>query len=137
MRRVRNWDVALVEHARAVVGSPFTWGQTDCASLAIAAIETMYGGLPLDLPAYTTKTGALRAQKVMSIEGGLLSLGARWVTMRGARAGDILLAVGDLGHLSGCAYMLSHVAVMSSETHGVYLRQRETFEDATMALRLP
>ncbi len=89
--RLRNWDVRLFHWADSVVGHPFEWGVTDCASLVRAAHIVMYGEDVLGWPAYKSLKGAMSAkEKVGGIRKALKKACVR-VGTKFARSGDIVL----------------------------------------------
>ncbi len=86
-----NWDVHLFRWADKVVGRPFVWGETDCATLVRAAHVVMYGTDVFGWPTYRSKLGATKARKKV---GGILPALQRVCTAVGrrfARDGDIVV----------------------------------------------
>jgi len=43
MKRLPDWEVLLMTFARSEVGRPFAWGETNCVSLALRALDVQYG----------------------------------------------------------------------------------------------
>jgi len=41
--RLPDWELRLAAFARAQCGQPFVWGQTNCVSLALRALDAMHG----------------------------------------------------------------------------------------------
>jgi hypothetical protein len=95
MIRVPNWNVRLVELANEVLGKPFVWGETDCASVARRAVAVMYEDDPVAQHikvTYTTKVGAARAfKKIGSMIDILLAAGAKEVRPDLTQDGDIMV----------------------------------------------
>ena len=60
MNRVRTWDVDLQTWAGSLIGEPFRWGRTDCASIVIEAQHIMYGTYVFNVPKWKGKVKALR-----------------------------------------------------------------------------
>lgn len=100
--------MALVNWAATVLGQPFRWGQTDCASLVRGACAVMYGeDLFPDVPCYTTQGEAMRA---LALTGGvrqrLRLMGATVHDLTFARAGDIVLGPGHVGEPTESAFVV-------------------------------
>ncbi len=60
MKRLPTWDVDLLEWAGSLIGEPFKWGRTDCASIVIQAQRLIYGSDVFHLPKWKSKAKALR-----------------------------------------------------------------------------
>ena len=93
MQRVLNWDAKLVEFTTMQLNKPFTWGDTDCASLVRGALHAMYGQ---DLwPEQHLYDSLLSAKHVLDETGGvaaqLLALGATEVHEAFIQQGDIVI----------------------------------------------
>lgn len=106
--RIRNWDVALITWATSVIGQPFKWGQTDCASLVRTACEVMYAAdLFPDVGRYDTHAGAMRA---LAYTGGvrqsLRLVGATIQDVKYAQTGDIVLGPGHAGEPTESAFVV-------------------------------
>jgi len=93
MMRRSNWDTALAAWAATVVGHPYTWGHTDCVTLATTAITVLYPALAGDprLLRWPTKFAALRAQRAQPtlLVDRLTQLGAAPVPLGFLQAGDL------------------------------------------------
>lgn len=125
MRRVRNWDVRLVEWQGRVLGEPFEWGRTDCASLVVGALEAMYDELPLEgpVPEYEGERDAVLAHKATGgVAEALAEGGADRVDLNFARQGDVLIGLPEQGGLPGAAVVVESSYVMASEDLGVLRR---------------
>jgi hypothetical protein len=91
--KVRNWDRELVEWAGAVVGEPFVWGRTDCASLVRRAHQLMLDyDVFADIPTYDSEIGAARAKiEHGGVTEAMEARGATRFPITMARAGDIVI----------------------------------------------
>lgn len=67
MSRVRTWDVDLQTWASSLIGEPFRWGRTDCASIVIEAQRIIYGMDVFHLPKWKSKAKAL--QTLVDVKG--------------------------------------------------------------------
>lgn len=122
--RIRNWDVALVRMATALVGQPFAWGQTDCASLFRRTSAAMYGVEVFPwLGQWKTERGAWRKLVEWgSMAKALTHAGAALVALSEAQSGDILLSpVRDEPHerFGMAAVMVSGKLCWVDVEHGV------------------
>lgn len=101
MDRVFNWNVALGELARELVGQAVVWGETDCVSVARKALVAMYGediSAPYIDVTYSTKLGAARAlKKIGGLETVIDATGCRGVPLHLTRDGDFLFFESDDG----------------------------------------
>lgn len=93
MSRVRNWDLALLEWRRSVLGEPFAWGETDCGSLVRGAARALYDRDPFEgVRSYRSRFGALRAHvETGGLEPALRAAGAEEVGLGFARQGDVMI----------------------------------------------
>lgn len=107
MRR-RDWDVRLVRELGPLKGTEVVWGETDCVSLCLRALEAMYP--PDDLPAprkserptWTTRTGALRVLNREPPFGEVLKdHGCRETKVTLAQNGDIVTGLWPDGEMPG------------------------------------
>ena len=95
--RQRGWEQALATWADGVVGKPYAWGETDCLSLASAAIAAMTR-TPLALPPYRSAASAKQQVECVLAEHGtigdaLVAQGARRIgAATWAQPGDLLVA---------------------------------------------
>lgn len=106
--RIRNWDVRLVRALGPLKGEPLVWGETDCVSLCLRALEAMYP--PDDLPAprkserpeWTTKTGALRVlHREPAFHEVLREHGCTEVMLSFAQQGDVVCGLPQGDELPG------------------------------------
>lgn len=108
MKRRPDWDVRLVREFTGLRGTEVEWGQTDCVSICLRALEAMYP--PDDLPAprkserpeWTTKTGALRVLKrEPPFHEVLQEHGCRETKLSLAQNGDIVTGLWPDGEMPG------------------------------------
>jgi hypothetical protein len=127
MDRIVNWSVSLAELANDIVGVPFEWGKTDCASVARAALVAMFGEDPL-VPhidvTYTTKIGAARAfKKAGSFVDIVLAAGAREIASNLAGDGDFMIFPND-GNYENVATRMGGLWIMSDEADNSVIATR-------------
>lgn len=102
--RVRDWRTRLLAWAATQVGRPFRWGETDCATLARAALAECFGeDVAPNVPRWHTKKGAAAALREHDPIHVLESLGAAKMTVGFARAGDIVQLIAEEDTLGGVA----------------------------------
>lgn len=144
--RHRDWDMRLHRAVDELVGEPFRWGETDCASVVIRAVEAIYPPddvpLPRDQPSYDDEGAALRAHAETGGVGPALEAeGAERVPLAFARSGDVLVGLDPQGGVPGAAVVVGPRYVVASERDGVVERRlrdlREAGGDGVTALRLP
>lgn len=100
-KRIHNWDVALAMWATDLLGTPFVWGTTDCASLVRAACVVIYGEelWPMT-PGYASQTEALQVfSQVGSVRANLEALGATQHVLTFTQPGDIIIAPAEDGEI--------------------------------------
>lgn len=143
--RHRDWDDRLFRACDELVGRPFEWGETDCASMVIHALEAMYPPddlpLPMDRPAWATERAALRAYRATGgVEAALRAHGAQEVPLAFAQQGDIIIGLDEQGGVPGLAIVVSDAYQVASQADGVVQRKlrdlREADPDVTV-LRPP
>jgi hypothetical protein len=67
--RKPNWDNELSRFARRVVGEPYVWGRTDCATIVRYALRVIYGD-QLELYWPEQWTGRIEAARAFHDMGG-------------------------------------------------------------------
>jgi len=93
--RAMTWDTNLVLYVDSIVGQPFEWGRTDCATIVREALRSMYGKDMLGIGTWTTKTGATRMlKKIGSYNDALAGAGAHEVPIRFRQRGDVAILPG-------------------------------------------
>lgn len=122
LTRRDNVDVHLAVWADTVLGRPFTWGTTDCASLVHRALVVMYGrGVASRLPKrWSSKAAGLRLAKATTAEVCLEVLGALEVPAVFARTGDIMVTPAAEGHPAGMGVVVAAALVTSTPAGGVH-----------------
>lgn len=122
MVRHDNVDVRLARWANDLLGRPFAWGTTDCASLVHRALVVMYGpAITSRLPKrWRTKVAALRLAKLTTAEKCLGELEALEVPAAFARNGDIVVMPADGGHPAGMGVVVASAVVTSTPAGGVH-----------------
>jgi hypothetical protein len=134
--RVLNWELALHDYCRTIVGRSYAWGETDCVSLWRRAQACMRGVddattlFPV-LGAWTSATSA--ARRWTELGGpvkGFLACGAVGLPPTFAQSGDALVAT--VGGARESVYLLAMgYAFVSDVDEGV------TFQEAAPLLALP
>ena len=123
MNRVANWQVNAAEEISPLVGTPFIWGETDCASLARKMLVRMYGEDPFTgkVGNYSTKMGAVKAfKKAGSFDELIGSIGGKRIKKNSVRDGDVAVVQDDSeGFQSLLIYVGSRWIVASSENNRV------------------
>lgn len=141
MQRVLNWDIKLMELALAVVGQPFTWGETDCASLVRRAMTEMYGEDPW-AGAFAGYDSLLSAQKALRDSGGvaaqLRALKAEEIPRNFLQQGDVLIAP-PLGEdfADNVFLMVGDQLLSATVEEGVVMRPLGTASEEAYILRMP
>lgn len=121
MKRLRTWDVELEQWAAGMIGEPFAWGRTDCASLVIKGQRIIYGVDVFHTPAWKSKAKALRT--LVDVKGfrAVLKRYANQVGRRFLQAGDIVLVGKGCSELQtdGLLIVIRDYALASSPDLGV------------------
>lgn len=125
--RVPDWRTRLVRWARRQERRPFIWGQTDCGSLARAALLEMFGAdVVPHIPRYSSWAEAVRASAVVHAHGGfdgiLRALGGQIVPLAFLRTGDIVVrpeATEDVGGHSLLVCADPPMCLVSTRQYGV------------------
>jgi hypothetical protein len=140
MIREENWDIRLFHWGNSVVGKPFRWGVTDCASLVIDAMEVMYG---VDVFPGVERWRSLRkAVRVLRDVGSLGDFfedsGGVQVPLAFAQSGDIVLASGlDNDNLPRMGVICNGTVIYSKRDRGVVCCRISDLEKGTQLWRLP
>ena len=137
MMRRRNWDVALLQWAVQQGGRPYAWGETDCVTLALAAVGVLYPAPP-PLPRFPSKLAALRAlaEAPDLIPATLAAAGAVPLALGFAGAGDLLVPPSDLDE-AAVLVCLGGSALVSDPGLGVSRVPTLALPADTIAWRLP
>lgn len=142
LRKQPGHERRLVALAEQLVGLPYVWGHTDCASIAVRCLEAM-AKRPgcvvqrLGVEWYDSRTSALR---VFSLLGGIrTALEALDLTEHPpcyAHQGDILVLPGAEGHpVESAGVVVSGRMLTSVEERGVYWCDIDT-RPGIVAMRL-
>ena len=106
MNRLRTWDVDLEQWAAGMIGEPFRWGTTDCASLVIKGQTLIYGVDVFHTPQWKSKAKALRTLVDRKGFRSVLTRTAYQVGRRFLQAGDIVLVRKGCSELNTDGLML-------------------------------
>lgn len=93
MNRLHNWDTWLVEFAIKMIGQPFKWGQTDCATLVRNGLRSIYGRDVWrgHVGIWTARRGALIVSNRTKPKMALRASGAVETHTKHAWSGDVAL----------------------------------------------
>jgi hypothetical protein len=124
--RLRDGETRLMAFTESAVGKPFVWNETNCAALALAAIDAVCGTELFDWQktVQLDEKRALVLSKERATRSVLEHIGMRKVDPPYACRGDILLTIEDgmeCAHVSLGLYSLS-----SSAEKGVHLVSTES-----------
>ena len=121
LNRVRTWDVDLLEWASSLIGEPFRWGRTDCASIVIEAQRLMYGVDVFHLPKWKSKAKALRTLSGAKNIRAVLRRHADQVGRGFLQMGDIVLVKNgcDVLETDGLMLVLRDYALFTNPETGV------------------
>lgn len=121
MNRVRTWDVDLQAWAASLIGEPFQWGRTDCASIAIEAQRLMYGADVFHLPKWKSKAKALRTLESAKGIRAVLRKHAQQVGRGFLQMGDIVLVKNgcDVLETDGLMLVVRDYALFTNPETGV------------------
>ncbi len=135
MEPVENWDSRLVELAREVVGEPFEWGVTDCASLVRRALKVMYGRdvWKGHVGEWKTLRGAVGVNGRTDRQEALRSSGAVEVAKSYAWSGDVALGASedDHGMLQVAVLLPTRKAMTSTPRDGVVIVDKLSLAEGT------
>lgn len=124
MKRITDWEAALHSFARSQVGKPFVWGETNCISLSLRAIDAQCG-TSLHEKGRHFMSSALRARAFVKKQGlaGLVKRleaeGLVIVPANFERVGDVQLV--ETSETLGSSVILGRQHLSSSEAEGVRL----------------
>jgi hypothetical protein len=97
MLKIQNHHHALTQYINASLGLPFQWGERDCATYGIGAIEAMLGQ-EVNKPdfSYANEAEALEFAKTWTLEAGMLGqLKAYEIQRNFHQPGDIAIVRRD------------------------------------------
>lgn len=115
--RPPDWPMRLTAFAERVRGQPFTWGTTDCGSLARGVLEAVYG---IEIPMqYASHREAAAVIAAASIPMRLRALGLRCMQAT-PLPGDILtMAIPVEDELAECAVCVGESILTADRKLGV------------------
>ncbi len=135
--RLRNWDVDLVLWARGVIGRSYVWGETDCGSLARAAVALLYGSDPIEGSSWTDEASAAAALRALGgVSKTMRLLGAVKTDVLHAQSGDLLTTRGSGSHAGRFCIVVAGRLLTSVPDSGVVLAPLAVPPGATL-WRLP
>lgn len=119
--RILEWRSRLLAWADTVDGKPFVWGETDCGSLARAALAECFGvDVAPSLPQWSTAKQAAAVLKKRTVIDILTALGAEQRPIAFARTGDIIIMT-EADEVGGVALgVWLDAAVLLSSRTGVH-----------------
>lgn len=133
--RVDNWDRRLVEFAATVVGRPFKWGQTDCASIVRRGLTQVFSQdvWKGHVGEWKTKRGALGVSGRTEPQEALRASGAVEVGKHYAWSGDVALgdSVDDHGMLQVALLLPTRKAMTSTPENGVVIVDKLKLAEGT------
>lgn len=128
---------ALIEFARASFGKPFTWGETDCAMLALRAIDAFRGTFDAGRFAglWHDEASALAHFQIELPSMVLEAIGCQSIDPHLSAIGDVLLIPGPV--FPECAHVvLGRLMLSSSPEEGVHYGSAQAGADrATYCFR--
>lgn len=133
-----SWRNNLIEEASSLVGKPFSWGETDCATVIRLCVNSAYDGevFPKIPEIDSLETAQQVSKDYGTPEKILRDIGCSEVTINFVQCGDIVILPErfDLG--SGAIYVRSGY-ITSDMEYGVVLLNREDLPNNPTVLRLP
>ncbi len=118
--RVRNWDHEASVYIDSILGQPFQYGKTDCASIAAGVLRAMYGPSFFTMPKYKGPKGALAALRKHGIEHSLRDLGA--VTVHRPKRYDFAIVHDIDGFPEGVSVVMANRTRLVTRVDGVVER---------------
>ena len=121
----------LIEWARGAVGTPFVWGETDCALTALRAVDQMIGTSHADRyrGAWTNQDEAISHFQHEIPSQVLTGLGAVEVSVAHATVGDVLTVPADIWP-EQMAVVLGSRSLCADINRGVCLLPSRSFTQA-------
>ncbi len=139
MEHVANWDRRLVEFVKEVRGTPFKWGQTDCASLVRRGLQLMFDEdvWKGHVNRWKTLKGAAKVSGTTDYEVALLASGAVEVGYHYASSGDVALGPQEDEHgmLQMALLVPTRKAMTATPLVGVEIVDKLMLEDGTLFFR--
>jgi len=122
MNRRNDYEVRLMDLAAREVGKPFEWGKTNCAALAAAAVDAMFGTELFTKSISARCTSAARGlalSRRRETRETLLALGASLIDPAFRQVADIIVAFDDPWEC--CHIILGRTCLTSSPEKGVFI----------------
>lgn len=119
-RRVKHWESRLTEFVESCANRPFKWGEHDCATFAMKAIEVITGEYPIE----ETWASARKARRLIEERSLIDRANDIWpqVDVNLCQRGDLVATMTPDGVALGI--FVSPMAAFSSK-HGLALLRRE------------
>lgn len=139
MSRIPNWEVALAKFATAELGKPFVWGETNCVSLAIRALDVQcgdnYHACVKHFMSSELRAGAfVRKQGLAGIVSRLKARGIAVIPQNFEQVGDVRFVQTEV--TIGASVLLGRKALSSTQEAGVALYDASILGcDVTMGVR--
>lgn len=126
LARPPGFDVRVERFCLRAAGSPFRWGETDCATLVRRGLSEGLGReVRADVRGYRSRFGALRAQvETGGVAEVLRGLGAGPRPLAGRMTGDVAIFGRPPDPLVHAALICGRAFLSSSERQGVLLLSR-------------
>jgi len=122
-----GWEQRLTVFLARAQATPFAWGENDCATLAIGAVEAVTGvDLALRLPRWFSPLSAIRALHAAGALSATDFFADRLpeIPVASAHRGDLVLP-DDPRDLLACPAVLTGVGAQSLDEHGPVVMPRE------------
>jgi hypothetical protein len=133
-----NWDLYVIQYAKSIIGTPLEWGETDCATIAVNAVNTMYEEQNLPPLMFNDLKTAFRFAKNADIHKLFIDLGAEEINSNYATCGDVAVGSGEDNHgLPPIYTVLRGYVLTSSEAHGVRQAPISTLPEGIRYYRFP
>lgn len=128
VKRRDGWEVALHDWAAGMIGQPFVLGQTNCAMLAMAALDVMYSTGLFDRFKHvaTDEESEVAESMARRTLHEIEALGLRRVTKFYEQTGDIILGYREPFERCG-VYLGSSRVLTSDRVRGVCVADLDFF----------
>ncbi len=125
--RQRQWRSQLLTQLLPLVGQPFAWGVTDCASITRRALAAMFGHDVTQLPAWNSPRELLEVRERHGAPADILrGLGAQERALTFLRVGDVVVSTEPEEEDREALYVCLHGSrCITGTRHGVTLTRPE------------
>lgn len=114
-----NWDLRLRRWAKEMLGKEYKWGKTDCASLVVDGVNTMYEDDVLPLQTYKDRQEAMRTLSTIgNVHDEFLDVGGE-IQRSYVTCGDVFVGE-SLSDEIFLALVLRNELITSHENSGVF-----------------